>query len=148
VEAAVSGRGERLGLSDELIRAGGAVVARRRDGSLEVLLVHRAKYDDWSFPKGKCADGESDEECALREVQEETNLSVKLGGELVATEYVSKGRPKRVRYWLGEAQHPEAARAQNEVDEIAWVTPAEAEARLSYDRDVDVLRAALDRLGG
>jgi len=113
---------------------------------LEVLLVHRPKYDDWSFPKGKCAGRESDEECALREVEEETNLRVKLGAELVATEYVSKGRPKRVRYWLAEAQHPEAARAQNEVDEIAWLPPAEAEARLSYDRDVDVLRAAVEVL--
>ncbi len=129
-----------------MIRAGGAIVPRRRDGSLELLLVHRPKYDDWSFPKGKCADSESDEECALREVEEETNLSVRLGGELIATEYVSKGRPKRVRYWLAEAQHPEAARAQNEVDEIAWLAPAEAEARLSYDRDVAVLHAAVEAL--
>jgi 8-oxo-dGTP pyrophosphatase MutT (NUDIX family) len=129
-----------------VIRAAGAIVPRRRDGSLELLLVHRPKYDDWSFPKGKCADGESDEECALREVEEETSLSVELGAELVATEYVSKGRPKRVRYLLAEAQHPEAARAQNEVDEIAWLTPAEAEARLSYDRDVAVLRAAVEAL--
>jgi len=124
-------------------RAGGAIVPRRRDGSLELLLVHRPKYDDWSFPKGKCAGSESDEECALREVEEETNVSVRLGAELIATEYVSKGRPKRVRYWLAEAQHPEAARAQNEVDEIAWLAPAEAEARLSYDRDVAVLHAAV-----
>jgi 8-oxo-dGTP pyrophosphatase MutT (NUDIX family) len=126
-----------------VIRAGGAIVPRRRDGSLELLLVHRPKYDDWSFPKGKCAGSESDEECALREVEEETNLSVRLRAELIATEYVSKGRPKRVRYWLAEAQHPEAARAQNEVDEIAWLAPAEAEARLSYDRDVAVLHAAV-----
>jgi len=126
-----------------VIRAGGAIVSRRRNGSLELLLVHRPKYDDWSFPKGKCAGSESDEECALREVEEETNVSVRLGAELIATEYVSKGRPKRVRYWLAEAQHPEAARAQNEVDEIAWLAPAEAEARLSYDRDVAVLHAAV-----
>jgi len=92
--------------------------------------------------------GEHDQECALREVEEETNLSVKLGPELLATEYVSKGRPKRVRYWLGEAPHPEAARAQNEIDEVVWLSPAEAEARLSYDRDVEVLRAALSRLEG
>ena len=122
-------------------------MARRRDGSLELLLVHRPKYDDWSFPKGKCGQGEPDELCALREVEEETNLSVKLGAELAATEYVSKGRPKRVRYWLGEAQHPEAARPQNEVDEIAWLSPDEAEARLSYVRDVAVLQSALIRLG-
>jgi 8-oxo-dGTP diphosphatase len=129
-----------------VIRAGGAIVPRRRDGFLELLLVHRPKYDDWSFPKGKCAGSESDEECALREVEEETSLSVRLGAELIATEYVSKGRPKRVRYWLAEAQHPEAARAQNEVDEIAWLAPEEAEARLSYDRDAAVLHAAIEAL--
>ena len=98
MEAAASRRKERLGLSDDLIRGGGAIVPRRRDGSLELLLVHRPKYDDWSFPKGKCAGRESDEECALREVEEETNLSVELGAELIASEYVSKGRPKRLRY--------------------------------------------------
>jgi len=128
------------------VQAAGGVVMREGAAGPEVLLVHRPQYGDWSFPKGKLEPGETLEECALREVEEETNVSVRLGAELIATEYVSKGRPKRVRYWLAEAQHPEAARAQNEVDEIAWLAPAEAAARLSYDRDVAVLHAAIKAL--
>jgi 8-oxo-dGTP diphosphatase len=111
------------------------------------LLVHRPEYDDWSFPKGKNAGGEADENCAVREVEEETGLLVALGAELASTSYVSKGGPKRVRYWLAESQRPDDARPQNEVDEVAWLPPEDAAGRLSYARDLDVLRSALERLG-
>jgi 8-oxo-dGTP pyrophosphatase MutT (NUDIX family) len=133
-------------MADRVVRAAGGLITREGSDGAEILLVHRPRYDDWTLPKGKAKTGETDEVCALREVEEETSLSVELCAELIATEYVSKGRPKRVRYWLAEAQHPEAARAQNEVDEIAWLAPGEAEARLSYDRDVAVLRAAVEAL--
>jgi 8-oxo-dGTP diphosphatase len=146
VEAAAQGGGGRLGLTGDLVRAAGAVVWRRRDGSVEVLLVHRPKYDDWSFPKGKNADREPDEDCAVREVEEETGLQVSLGAELASTSYVSKGGPKRVRYWLAESQRPHDARPQNEVDEVAWLPPEDAARRLTYARDLDVLRSALERL--
>jgi 8-oxo-dGTP pyrophosphatase MutT (NUDIX family) len=134
------------GASRIVVRAAGAVVWRRRDGRLEVLLVHRPRYDDWSFPKGKNAEGETDEDCALREVEEETSLHVTLRDELAATSYVAKGGPKRVRYWLAEPLHPGEAQAQNEVDEVVWLAPDEAASRLSYARDLDVLRSALERL--
>jgi 8-oxo-dGTP diphosphatase len=111
---------------------------------VEVLLVHRPRYDDWSFPKGKNADGETDEDCAVREVEEETGLRVALGPELESTSYVAKGRPKVVRYWLVEA--PEDAHAQNEIDALAWLPLEEAAARLSYDRDRGVLQSAAARL--
>jgi 8-oxo-dGTP diphosphatase len=133
-------------VTDEPVRAAGGVVRRGRDGGVEFLLVHRPKYDDWSFPKGKCETDESDEECALREIEEETNLRVALGPELVSTSYISKGRLKLVRYWLVEPQDPDDARAQNEVDAVEWLTPDEADARLSYAHDREVLRSALDRL--
>lgn len=110
-----------------------------RDG--DVLLVHRPKYDDWTFPKGKCDEGEGDEECALREVEEETSLRCALGRELATTSYTdSRGRPKVVRYWL---MTPEAGSFEptSEVDEIAWVTRDEAAERLSYPRDRDVLES-------
>jgi 8-oxo-(d)GTP phosphatase len=126
---------------DDVIRAGGAVPWRSRDGRVEVLLVHRPRYDDWSFPKGKCTAGEPDEACALRELEEETSLRLTLGPELASTTYESKGGPKRVRYWLAEASGDAAA--QNEVDEIAWLTPENAASRLSYARDREVLRSAL-----
>jgi 8-oxo-dGTP diphosphatase len=133
-------------VTDEIVRAAGGVAYRRGNGGVELLLVHRPEYDDWSFPKGKCASDEPDEECAVREIREETNLRVALGPELVSTTYVSKGRPKLVRYWLVEPQDPDEARAQNEVDAIAWLTPDEAASRLTYARDRDVLRAVLENL--
>ena len=113
-----------------------------------MLLVHRPKYDDWSFPKGKCDDGEDDEACALREIEEETGLAVSLGVELVSTAYESKGRPKRVRYWLAEPGRALETRAQYEVDDVAWLSAEEAADTLTYDRDLDVLRSALERLPG
>jgi 8-oxo-dGTP pyrophosphatase MutT (NUDIX family) len=130
-------------VEETVVRAAGGVPRRRRDGKIEVLLVHRPKYDDWSFPKGKCETDEPDEQCALREIEEETNLRVALGPELVSTTYVSSRGPKKVRYWLVEPQNPVEARAQNEVDEVAWLTPDEAARRLTYERDLEVLESAL-----
>lgn len=128
------------------MRAAGGVAWRRRGELVEVLLVHRPKYDDWSFPKGKNEEGESDEDCAVREIEEETNLRVTLGPELASTTYVSKGRPKRVRYWPAEPQNLDEARPQNEVNELAWLTPDEAGTRLTYARDQDVLRSFRERV--
>jgi 8-oxo-dGTP pyrophosphatase MutT (NUDIX family) len=108
-----------------------------RDG--EVLLVHRPQYDDWTFPKGKCHEDETDEACALREVHEETGLTCRLTGEAGATEYVdSKGRPKRVRWWLMEPLQGDFTPG-DEVDEVKWVEPTEAALLLSYGRDLALL---------
>jgi 8-oxo-dGTP pyrophosphatase MutT (NUDIX family) len=114
---------------------------RRDDGTVEVLLVHRPRYGDWSFPKGKLEPGETDEQAALREVEEETDLRCELGVELPSTSYRdSKLRQKTVRYWaLGPVDGPAAP--MNEVDEVRWLPLREAERLLSYDRDVEVLRA-------
>jgi 8-oxo-dGTP diphosphatase len=118
-----------------VVRAAGGLVVR--DG--KVLLVHRPKYDDWSFPKGKCEDGESDESCALREVEEETGLRCELREGLGETRYIdAKGRPKVVRYWR---MHPVdgAFTAQDEVDGVRWETPEHAAAILSWSRDLALL---------
>ncbi|HEX5265878.1 MAG TPA: NUDIX hydrolase [Acidimicrobiales bacterium] len=129
---------------DEVIRAAGGVVWQSRpDGSVEVLVVHRPHYDDWSLPKGKRDPGEDDETCALREVEEETGLRCRLGAELASTSYVDrKGRPKAVRYW---AMTPDSGvvAADNEVDEVRWVGIEEAQALLSYPRDRHVLASLL-----
>jgi len=109
-----------------------------------VLLVHRPKYDDWSFPKGKAEQGESDEDCALREVEEETGLRCALERELPTTRYVDgRGRPKAVRYW---AMHPLSGefRPHEEVDEIRWLAPGAAAGYLTWERDLEVLRAFAD----
>lgn len=124
------------------VRAAGGVPVRSSPGGLEVLVVHRPRYDDWSFPKGKCEPGESDEDCALREVTEETGLRCARGGELPSTSYVdSRGRAKRVRYWRLRVVGGELS-FDHEVDRGSWVTPAEAESLLTYERDLKVLRAA------
>ena len=128
----------------ELIQAAGGVVWRRRpSGEPEVLVVHRPRQDDWSLPKGKLTPGESHEQGALREVKEETGLSVALGPELPGTSYQdAEGRPKVVRYWAMEPLSGEFE-PNHEVDEARWTTLDEAARLLSYDRDRDVL-AALD----
>jgi 8-oxo-dGTP pyrophosphatase MutT (NUDIX family) len=118
-----------------VIRAAGGLVVRDGEDGLEVLVVHRPKYDDWSFPKGKAEGDETDEECALREVEEETGLVCELADELPSTEYLdSAGRPKRVRYWR---MHAVAGRIEleHEVDDARWVSAGEARRLLSYDRD-------------
>jgi 8-oxo-dGTP diphosphatase len=110
-----------------------------RDGRLAV--VHRPRYDDWTFPKGKLRPGESFEEGALREVEEETGLRCRLGEELPSTCYRdAKGRPKLVRYWRMEPLGGEFA-PNDEVDELRWVAPAEAAELLSYGRDRDLALA-------
>lgn len=106
--------------------------------------MHRPRYDDWSFPKGKAHPGETDEECALREVEEETGVVSELGDELPATTYTARGRPKRVRYWLMTPRGDAAPQA--EVDEVKWLPLPEARAHLSYGHDRELLDAAAERM--
>lgn len=118
-----------------VVRAAGGLVVR--DG--RVVLVHRPKYDDWSFPKGKCHEGESDEACALREVEEETGLRCELLEELGQTSYIdSRGRSKIVRYWRMRAVDGEFV-PDGEVDEIRWQTLEDAARLLSWPRDLPLL---------
>jgi 8-oxo-dGTP diphosphatase len=118
-----------------VVRAAGGLVVR--DG--KVLVVHRPKYDDWSFPKGKCDAGEPDEACALREVAEETGLRCELLEEIGETSYIDgKGRPKVVRYWRMRALDGEFV-PHDEVDEIRWEAPERAAAILSWSRDLPLL---------
>jgi 8-oxo-dGTP diphosphatase len=122
----------------EQVRAAGGVVTR--DGL--VALVHRPRYDDWTLPKGKLDPGESFEDAALREIDEETGLLTRLVRELPAVNYEVRGRPKVVRYWLMEVESDPGFVPNDEVDELRWLGPSEASALLSYDRDRDVLAAA------
>ena len=128
--------------------AGGAVWRWAQDGGVEVVLIHRPRYDDWSLPKGKVDPGETDEQAALREVREEASLDARMGAELPTTTYVDRsGKQKRVRYWAMTVAGGDPA-ADNEVDEAIWVPLREARARLSYPRDMVVLDALADAVGG
>jgi 8-oxo-dGTP pyrophosphatase MutT (NUDIX family) len=122
-----------------VLAAGGVVWRRAADAGVEVLLVHRPKYDDWSLPKGKLHPGEDAAEGALREVAEETGLRCTLGDELPSSSYVDRqGRPKLVRYW---AMQPVGGRfeANDEVDEVRWLPLEDAARVLSYLDDRELL---------
>jgi len=128
-----------------VVRAAGGVIIRDVGAAVTVLLVHRAEYDDWTFPKGKVEPGETDEECAVREVEEETGLRCSIGHELTSTEYVDgEGRPKFVRYWAMVVVSG-ALRFEFEVDAARWVAVSEAAELLTYERDLNVLREATTR---
>ena len=128
-----------MGLS-RVVRAGGGVVWRHGPDGLEVLLINRPRYDDWSFPKGKAEEGESDEAAAVREVEEEVGLRLVPGPELDSTRYRdSKGRPKVVRYWAMELPHGEEPVPGDGVDEVRWAAFEDAPSRLTWDRDLAVL---------
>ena len=131
------------------VKASGGVVWRPApDGGQELVVVHRPRYDDWSLPKGKLDSGESWEDAALREVEEEVGLRCRLGPELPPVSYRDhKGRAKVVRYWLMEPDGGESSFEPNdEVDEMRWIDPATAEALLSYPHDVELGREARARL--
>jgi len=124
---------------EPLVRAGGGVLRRRStNGRTQYALVHRPRYDDWSLPKGKVDPGETDEEAALREVQEETGVRGTLGPELEATRYRDRnGRMKQVRYWLMEPADGESPtfRPNDEIDDVRWCSPVEAGKLLHHEHD-------------
>lgn len=132
----------------DLVRAAGGVVWRRtHDHDIEIVLVHRPTYDDWTLPKGKRSRRETDEQAALREVEEETGLRCHLGPELSSTRYTdAKGRPKIVRYWAMGVDRQQAWSPNHEIDDWKWVVESEAEKILTYPRDRTVVRSLRDVL--
>ncbi|HEX4819035.1 MAG TPA: NUDIX hydrolase [Acidimicrobiales bacterium] len=122
------------------VRASGGVVVRQGATGPEVLIVHRPRYDDWSLPKGKREPGETDEQCAIREVDEETGVRCSLGPELLPQKYVDrKGRSKVVRYWLMQPMHERTFDPNDEIDEVRWVALTDAGDALTYPGDRDQL---------
>jgi 8-oxo-dGTP diphosphatase len=129
------------------IRAAGGVVWRRADGvdgeaGVEVAVIHRPRYDDWSLPKGKISGSESDLEGAVREVLEETGYHVRVGRSLGETRYVKSDggglRPKVVRWWAMQAEEGTFS-GTREVDELRWLSLADASDQVSRDSDREVL---------
>ncbi|MFN0093115.1 MAG: NUDIX hydrolase [Acidimicrobiales bacterium] len=141
----MSGDGPRDAAPHGEVRAAGGVVWRRDPAPphrLEVALVHRPRYDDWSLPKGKLEPGEDDAAAAQREVAEEAGVEGRVGGPLGEVAYRDrKGRPKRVRFFSIEALRVHEREPDEEVDEVRWVSPAGARAELSYASDREILAA-------
>jgi len=129
----------------DIAAAGGVLVARDGEGTSRVAVIHRPKYEDWSLPKGKLEKNEGWQEAALREVQEETGYLAAASEELPHVSYLDrKSRRKLVRYWLMEPIegkfHP-----HDEVDELRWLTPGEADELLTYPHDRELVRKAMRR---
>jgi phosphohistidine phosphatase SixA/8-oxo-dGTP pyrophosphatase MutT (NUDIX family) len=133
---------------ERIINAAGGVVWRKRAGSgrseprVDVLVVHRPSYDDWTFPKGKVDPGEALQRAAVREIAEETGLRVRLGPRLVQVSYALAAGTKAVDYWSARVVGQDDATPfvpNKEVDEIRWVGLREAQALLTYQHDNEVL---------
>ncbi len=138
-------------MSDVVQAAGGVVWRPGADGEVEVLVIHRPKYDDWSLPKGKLDAGEDHPTAALREVEEETGLACRLGSPLGLLWYEDRrGRPKEVRYWAMTVVSGGFA-PNREVDELRWVPLARLGQVLSHAHDAEIaarLPGALVRCPG
>ncbi len=129
--------------------AGGIVIDTPKEGAPRVLLVHRPRYDDWSFPKGGVDEGESLEQAAVREVKEETGIECRIRRALLSTSYIyrtRKGarRPKVVYYFLMESKRKRFKIQGDEVDRAEWFDVTEAQEVLSYDRDKKILASLFD----
>jgi 8-oxo-dGTP pyrophosphatase MutT (NUDIX family) len=118
------------------IRAAGGVICRTgASDETEIAVIHRPAYDDWTLPKGKVEPNESPEDCALREVREETGFKCELVRPLGCTAYVDRrGRDKVACYWVMEVRGGRF-RPGIEVDKLVWLPVAQAVKRLSYGRD-------------
>jgi 8-oxo-dGTP diphosphatase len=125
------------------LAAGGLIVRDTPSGETEVVLVHRPRYDDWTIPKGKLNKGESPEDAAVREVEEETGITAKLGPHLDDVTYTDRhGEKKVVSYWMMHPVTVAARNADDEVDEVRWVPVGEASRLLTYKRDRKLLENA------
>ena len=130
----------------EKVAAGGMVIDRDDAGSVRVLVVHRPRYDDWSFPKGGVKRDEAIEAAALREVKEETGIECRIVNDLASVRYRYKTgsgrlRPKVVHYFLMEPVAGNPLANEDESDKVEWVDYEEAMRRLSYDHDKQLLRS-------
>jgi 8-oxo-dGTP pyrophosphatase MutT (NUDIX family)/phosphohistidine phosphatase SixA len=130
-----------MGSDTEVIEAAGGVLWRPATGysGVEVALVHRPKYDDWSVPKGKLRRDEHPLLAAQREVEEETGFTGLIGRPLKEVHYLKDGEPKRVRYWAMKVDAGAFA-ANDEVDQLMWLPPREAQVHVLAERDRPVLR--------
>jgi 8-oxo-(d)GTP phosphatase len=133
--------------SDRLILAGGAVVARNHPSlGTEVVIIHRARYDDWTLPKGKIEAGEPVPVCAVREVREETGVTIRLGVPLDSVTYeAGDAGLKKVDYWAGVVLDSVPRPPDTEVDGVSWLPVGAALERLTYSHDHFLVQQYLEQ---
>ncbi len=129
--------------------AAGAILWRLEKGELKLAIIHRSRYDDWSWPKGKIDKGETVAEAAVREIREETGLRVALGTYLAEINYkLPNGDKKQVHYWAAKVSDKALAESKfkpsEEVAKVDWKTAQQARKLLSYEFDEQPLNALLD----
>jgi 8-oxo-(d)GTP phosphatase len=130
-----------------MILAGGAVVARDHPSQgIEVVIIHRARYDDWTLPKGKIEAGEPVPVCAVREVREETGVTIRLGVPLDSVVYeAGRAGLKKVDYWAGVVLDSVPRAPDTEVDGVSWLPVGAALERLSYSHDHFLVQQYLEQ---
>ena len=134
-------------MANDTVYAAGAVLWKVVDKELKILVVHRTQHKDISIPKGKVDPGETLPETAVREIREETGLSVGLGPFLGVVEYImpNNGKRKEVHYWTAEVDPTAAERSpfksNNEIFELEWMTIPVAREKLSYSHDVGLVES-------
>ena len=138
-----------IGENTSEIMAAGAVLYRVNQDEFEIGLIHRPRYDDWSFPKGKIEFGESFLATARREVLEETGYAAKFGPLVAEIQYLAEGVPKRVKYWAAQAiSEAEPIADPEEVDQFEWHSLKSAKAKLTHEEDRKVLKLFKDMSPG
>lgn len=129
-------------LEADVIEAAGGLLWRATPGGRELAVIHRPRYDDWTLPKGHREPGESWQQTALREVGEETGIAARLTGFAGSTAYTVDGVAKVVLFWHMEATGDTTFKPNVEVNQLAWLTPAEALERLSYPGERELVSKA------
>lgn len=146
--ASVSATGTRgVGMPGRPILAGGAVVTREHPlRGTEVVIVHRNRYNDWTLPKGKVEAGESLPVCAVREVHEETGVTIRLGVPLDSISYeAGNAGLKKVDYWGGVVLDSVRRAPDAEVDVVSWIPVRAALSRLTYSHDHFLVQQYLEQ---